>query len=389
MRRRYPRGVAVLALLGLLAAACSPGGSPAQADVEVADWEAVTAAAEGQTVRWWMFGGDDRVNTYVDEHVSAAAAAHGVTIERVPISDTVDAVRRVTAERQAGRNPGSVDLIWINGHNFAAGKEAGLWLEAWARRLPNTALVDWDDETIALDFGVPVDGQESPWTRGAFVFAHDPQRLPDPPTTFGELLAWARDNPGRFTYPAPPDFTGSAFVRQVVQALGEDEAFALLAELRAHQWRAGAAFPGSEAELSQLFGDGQVDLAMSYDPTFVETGVLQGTFAPEVRPFVLDHGTLQNTSYVTIPANAANVEGALVVADLLLDPSLQALLEDPEIWGMPTVLDVERLAPDEQALFDQRRGGDHVLDDLGELVPELSAERVEELDRRWRDEVLR
>jgi putative spermidine/putrescine transport system substrate-binding protein len=53
------------------------------------------------------------------------------------------------------------------------------------------------------------------------------------------------------TYPAPPDFTGSAFVRQAVAALGEDEAFALLAELKPLQWREGVTLPGSEAELSR------------------------------------------------------------------------------------------------------------------------------------------
>lgn len=385
---RLLRALAAVALLGLLAAACGSQDNLAQAAVPVDDWEAVTEAADGQTVRWWMFGGDQRVNSYVDEHVADLARAHGVEIERVPITDTADAVRRVTAEADAGRDEGSVDLIWINGNNFAAGKEAALWLEDWATRLPNAELVDWDDETIAMDFGVAVDGQESPWARGAFVFAHDTERLADPPSTFAELRDWARDNPGRFTYPAPPDFTGSAFVRQAVQALGEDEAFELLAELRPLQWREGVAFPGSEAELSQLFGDGQVDIAMSYDPTFVATGVVQGTFAERVRPFVLDHGTLGNTSYVTIPGNATNVEGALVVANLLLEPELQGLLEDPTIWGMPSVLDPQRLTADQHALFAER-GGEHVLDDLGERLAELPAERVDELDRRWRDEVLR
>lgn len=357
--------------------------------VDLDDWDSVTAAARGQTVRWWMFGGDQRANTYVDEHVGPAARRLGVEVERVPVTDTADAVRRVLAERDAGVGAGSVDLIWINGENFAAGKEAGLWLEDWATRLPNASLVDWDDATISIDFGVPVDGQSSPWNRAAFVFAHDRARLPEPPGSFEELLSWARRNPGRFTYPAPPDFTGSAFVRQAVQALGEDEAFALLAELKPLQWREGAAFPASEAELNQLFGDGQVDVAMSYDPSFVASGVLQGAFPPTAAPFLLDDGTLQNTSYVTIPASAGNLAGALVVADLLLEPQLQATMADPAVWGMPPVIERARLPADQRALFAEPAAGDHVLADLGRVVAELPAGRVEEIDRRWRDEVLR
>ncbi len=156
-----------------------------------------------------------------------------MTLERVPVGDTADAVQRVVAQRRAGkRTGGAVDLIWINGENFASGKQAGLWLKDWARRLPNARLVDWEDPSIARDFGVPVDGQESPWSRAAFVFAADSARVPDPPGTLDELLAWARAHPGRFTYPAPPDFTGSAFVRQVVAARGEEAGFAYLKALK-------------------------------------------------------------------------------------------------------------------------------------------------------------
>jgi putative spermidine/putrescine transport system substrate-binding protein len=388
-QRRVPRGLAALVLLTVLAAACGGEGTSAQAAAEPTDWEAVLAEADGQNVRWWMFGGDQRVNTYVDEHVAPAALQHGVTLERVPVADTADALRRVVAEHDAGRESGSVDLIWINGQNFAAGKDAGLWLEDWATHLPNAALVDWDDDTIATDFGVAVDGQSSPWSRAAFVFAHDVERLPDPPRSLEELLVWAGEHPGRFTYPAPPDFTGSAFVRQVVAALGEGDAMTLLAELKPLQWREGTALPGSEAELSQLFGDGVVDIAMSYDPTFVATGVLQGGFAPTVRPFVLDDGTLQNTSYVTIPGNAVSRAGALVVADLLLEPELQAVKADPAVWGMPTVLDLDRLDAEQRRLLSEGGDGEHVLVDLGALTAELPVDRVEAIDRRWRDEVLR
>ena len=87
--------------------------------------------------------------------------------------------------------------------------------------------------------------------------------------TVAELLAYARAHPGRFTYPAPPDFTGSAFVRLVVQGLGEDAAFEALRELRPVMYRGGSSLPTSEAELNRLLGDGQVDIAMSYDPSFV------------------------------------------------------------------------------------------------------------------------
>lgn len=260
----------------------------------------------------------------------------------------------------------------------------------WAGRLPNAALVDGDDPSIALDFGVPVDGRESPWSRAAFVFAHDPARVPSPPRTAAGLLAYARANPGRVAYPAPPDFTGSAFVRLLVQELGEDRAMAALRETAPALYGGGRSLPKSEAELNRLFGDGLVDFAMSYDPGFVLSGVRTGAFADRVRPFALER-TLVNTSYVTIPANAANPEGAAVVANLLLSPELQAAKADPDVLGIPTVLDPARLRPRERAALRSAGGGPHLLDpgELGAPLAELPGGEVERLEQRWRREVLR
>jgi putative spermidine/putrescine transport system substrate-binding protein len=313
-----------------------------------------------------------------------------VTLERVPVGDTADAVQRVVAQRRAGkRTGGAVDLIWINGENFAAGKEAGLWLRDWARSLPNAKLVDGADPSVARDFGVAVDGQVSPWSRAAFVFAHDRRRVAEPPQSFDELLAWARDHPGRLTYPAPPDFTGSAFVRQVVAVKGEDEAFRYLRELRPLLWRRGETLPKSEAELTRMFGDGQVDFAMSYDANFVSAGVRRGQMPGSTRPFVMRDGTLQNVSFVTVPADAAHQAGAKVVADLLLDPRLQAAKADPDVLGNPTVLDVDRLPDGARRRFAGARSSVYLLEDLGRPREELPADEVPKLERRWVREILR
>ena len=384
-------GAVLAAALATLVVACGGGSGGAAPAGLSADWEQVRSQARGQTVRWWMYGGDARINAYVREHVVPAAAAEGVTLTQVPIDDTADAVQRVLSEREAGRSQGgAVDLIWINGENFALGKEAGLWLEDWAGFLPNAALVDSSDPAVATDFGVPVDGQESPWSRAAFVFAHDPRRVGEPPRTVAGLLAYARAHPGRVAYSAPPDFTGSAFVRLAVQELGEDEAMRALREIGPSLYRGGRSLPKSEAELNRLFGDGQVDIAMSYDPGFVLTGVRSGIFPDRARPFALDR-TLVNTSFVTIPANASSAQGAAVVANLLLSPRLQATKADPEVLGIPTVLDPDRLRPAARATIAPALVSPYLLgpDELGESIAELPAAEVSRLEQRWRREVLR
>jgi putative spermidine/putrescine transport system substrate-binding protein len=385
------RRAATTLLLALLLAACG-GPPPGVGERGVpSDWEAIQAAARGQTVRWWLYGGDQRVNAYVDRQVVPAAARLGVTLQRVPVADTADAVQRVLADRRAGRTAGgAVDLIWINGENFVAGKQASLWLRDWVARLPNIRRVNLDDPAIARDLGEPIDGQEAPWSRAAFVFAADQTRTPTPPTTFPELLAYAKAHPGRITYPAPPDFTGSAFVRQVVQRLGSRQAgFAFLKALKPHQWRGGHTFPKSEAELNELFANGQVDLAMSYDPSFVAGAVAKGQFPASTRPFLIGGGALVNTSYVTIPANAAHPQAAMVVANLLLDPRLQAIKADPGVVGVPTVLDPRRLPPAERRRFTAATDSPYLLPGFGRPLPELPADQVAPMERQWLGDILR
>jgi putative spermidine/putrescine transport system substrate-binding protein len=393
-RGRRPRTAALIALalsLGLLLAACGTANPRADERALPSGWDAVQASARGQTVRWWLYGGDQRINAYIDRYVAAAAARLGVTLRRVPVADTADAVQWVLADRRAGRTSGgAVDLIWINGENFAAGKQAGLWLHDWVARLPNSRNVDLGDPAIARDLGVPIDGQEAPWSRAAFVFAADQTRVPRPPASFPELLAYAKAHPGRITYPAPPDFTGSAFVRQAVQRLGSRQAgLSFLKALKPYQWRGGQTFPKSEAELNELFANGQVDLAMSYDPSFVAGAVAKGQFPPTSRPFLLGGGALVNTSYVTIPANAAHLQGAMVVANLLLDPRLQAIKAEPDVVGVPTVLDQARLPQGERRLLASATDSPYLLPGFGRPLPELPADQVAPIEQQWLREILR
>ena len=90
-------------------------------------WSQIEAAAKGQTVNLWMYGGDEQGNTYVDTSLIPAAAKEGVGLERVPVADTKDALNRVLTEVQSGTRDGGVDLVWVNGDNFGTGKQAGAW----------------------------------------------------------------------------------------------------------------------------------------------------------------------------------------------------------------------------------------------------------------------
>ena len=127
-------------------------------------WTDVLKEARGQTVNWFMWGGSETINSFVDQTYGNELKKYGVTLKRVPLADTVDAVNKVIGEKQAGKNSsGSVGAIWINGESFKTAKQGKLLFEGWAAKLPNAKYVDWKNPSIAVDFGFPVDGAESPW----------------------------------------------------------------------------------------------------------------------------------------------------------------------------------------------------------------------------------
>jgi putative spermidine/putrescine transport system substrate-binding protein len=260
------------------------------------------------------------------------------------------------------------------------------------------------------DFGTPVDGCEVGWHKAQFVLAYDAAQVPDPPTSLVGVFEWARQNPGRFTYPAPPDFTGSAFVRQALYATAggpsavpaaHDPASApavtaplwsALAGLAPSLWRGGDTYPRDAAALDRLFADRQVAFTMTYGPATLDALVRDGTFPPSTRVLPLTGGTLGNASFLAIPADAARAAGALVVADLALSPEQQLAKADPAVWGQYTVLDTDRL-PAELAQRFAAVAPSPVVPSFDVLsrdaLPELSASWVAPLEDGWRDEVLR
>ena len=108
-----------------------------------AEWKKILKEANGQTVNWYMWGGSDAINDYVNNYIGKEAKKFGVTLNQIKLTATVDAVNKVLGEKQAGNNSkGSVDMIWINGENFAAMKQHGLLFGPFAEGLPNFRLVD-------------------------------------------------------------------------------------------------------------------------------------------------------------------------------------------------------------------------------------------------------
>ena len=429
------RLMALFALLALLLAACgsqpaapaaptSAPEAPAAAApaagagaLNLDDWDSVVAAARGQTVNWYLWGGSESINRFVDETYGVPLREqYGITLNRVPLADTVDAVNQVLSEREAGVERGAVDLIWINGENFLSLKQAEMLLPDWSRRLPNARLVDWENPAIYLDFGEPVEGYESPWSSAQFQLIYDSARMSEDelPRSYAALLEWAKANPGRFTYiaPGPGAFQGTRFVKGALfelsgdadQWLAYEEAvwdehapalWAYLNELKPYLWRQGETYPRDENELHSLFANGEVDFSITQAIAGAGPLIAEGLVPETARAFVFDDYMIGDFNYVAIPRNASNQAAALVLANMILEPELQAAQILPENgFGLGYAIDVTRvsdpgqLAALEAAQAQLGAAATPAADLAASLVGDSAGEYQTLVEEGWRENVL-
>jgi putative spermidine/putrescine transport system substrate-binding protein len=403
-------------LLSLTAAGCAntaPSSRPALTAEQFsrARWEEVVEQAAGGEVNFAMWSGDEARNRYYQSEVAAAMKRqYGVTLRFLPTNDTADVINKLLNEKGAGKTAGAtIDLIWINGENFRTAKQGGVLWGPFAEALPN--IKHFDEDARRRDFGTAVDGYEAPYQRAQFVIAYDAARVPDPPRSIGKLREWIKSHPGRFTYLAPPDFTGSAFIRHILLFyLKQDSTggafdgnfderlyqrasaatIAYLNEIKPYLWRKGETYPTSPREADRLFANSEIDFTMSYGPSFASDHISRGEYPPTTRTFVFDEGTIGNYSYLAIPFNASNPAGALVVINHLMSPA--HALDQGRALGSLFPLLSDLLTPEERAAVEGLPLGPATLS-VAELakhqLSEPDAQYLERLEKDWREKALK
>lgn len=329
-------------------------------------WQQTLEEAKGQTVYFNAWGGSPEINAYLVWAGQELAREYQVKLVQVKVDDIAQSVSQLLANKQAGkRSGGPIDLLWVNGENFKALKEQGLLGAPFTHELPNMALVD-ATLPVSEDFTVPVEGLEAPWGIGQLNLMVNGKEVSPLPTSAAALLTWSKAHPGRFTYPKPPQFHGSSFLKQILLELTPDPAplyreatesdfakvtaplWAWLDELHPTLWRKGKLFPTSAAETRQLLDDGELAMAISFNPQEAQSAVQNGTLPPNVVAVAMAKGALTNSHFLAIPFNANARAGAKVVANFLLSPAAQERKAEPAFWGDPSVLRADALPATQQ-----------------------------------------
>lgn len=364
--------------------------------------------AKGTTVTFYGWGGDDNLNAWLDDYFAPRLKEkYDITLDRVPMN-IEDILSQLQGEITAGKEAGDIDMIWINGENFKTCKENNMLYGPFAENLPNyQTYVDGEDEENLADFCYPIEGYEAPYGKAQLVMIADTAVTPDMPTNTEEFMEFCKKYEGKVTYPALPDFTGSAFVRNIIYDICGYEQFmdmeadkevvkaaiepalAYLRELNQYLWNDGKTFPADSTKVANMFSDGELVMDISYAAYSTATNIENGTYTETTQAFQFDKGTIGNTNYIAIAANSANVAGAQVAINEMLDPEVQAN-RFAVIRTVP-VVDYERLNDAQKEAFDVVDIGKGVITQdelLSKRLPEMPSELVPIIEEIWNEEVV-
>lgn len=412
MKKRVLTAFLAAAMTFSLAACGSGSGDSSSQEqngsVDDMTFDEMVEAAEGTTVTFYGWGGDEKLNDWLDNKFAPVMKEkYDITMERVPM-DIDQVLSQLSGEIEGGEEDGSIDMIWINGENFQSAKENNMLYGPFTDKLPNfNDYVDAESEDVTLDFAYPVEGYEAPYGKAQVVMIADTAVTPDVPKSAEALEEFVKKYPGKVTYPALPDFTGSAFVRNIIYEIcgyeqfldmeadketvreAVEPAMEYLRGLNPYLWNEGKTFPDSSTTLDNMFADGEVVLNMTYDAYATALNIESGTYTATTETFQFDKGTIGNTNFMAVAANSGNKAGAMVAINEMLSPEIQA--DRYEQLRVIPVLDNSKLSEEQKAAFDAVDLGEGVIPQdelLSKRLPEMPAELVPIIEEIWTEEVV-
>ncbi|KAB3535318.1 ABC transporter substrate-binding protein [Alkaliphilus pronyensis] len=411
MRTKGVLLICFILVISLLCAGCTEKDKEQDNGASLQDktWEEIVEEANGTTVSFYGWGGNEKINRWLDTTVAVELKErYNISLERVPMVPN-EYLPKLLNEKQL-KAEGTIDIVWINGENFYNAKNQDLLYGPFTQMLPNfNQFIDTDSPDVEYDFGHPVEGYEAPYGKAQMVFIGETAVIKKLPTNHVELKELAEKHVGKITYPDLTDFTGSAFIRNIIYDIVGYEAFLeleadkevvreviqpaldYLVDLKPYLWRQGESYPATIAQLDNMYADGEVLMTMNYTPFHIAGKIADGTFTKTSQSFLFDKGTIGNTHFMGLPFNAPNKAGALVVINHILSPEVQVTKYDPTVWGDLPVTDPNLLNDQQKQLFESVELGEGVIPQdilLQHRVPEMRAELVPIIEELWREVVL-
>ena len=369
-------------------------------------WKTIIIEGSNKNVNFHAWGGSKNINNYIKWVSEKVKNKYGIKLKHIKIKDTSQAVKKVLYEKISKKNTnGSIDIIWINGENFSSMLENNLlYYKNWIYELPNSKNIDLKiNSSLMYDFGIFNQGREMPWGLSQLIYFYDSAKVFNPPRNANEFKEYVVKNPGRITFPQPPDFTGTSFLKQILTEITEDknkliEKFNVnkhklildnlwlwLDFVTPYLWKQGKSYPKNYVALTQLLSDNEIDLAMSFNIAFPSNEVTKKNLPLTTKSYISTEGSLSNVHYLAIPYNAANSSASKLVINFMISPEAQLRKENHNFWGDPNVLTFSRLDQKWKKKFIKLSNGPAMIKktDLEKKLQEPHPSWVKEIENNW------
>ncbi len=201
--KRWIAACMVLVVLLSLLAACGPTPAPPEVIKETVVVEVTTQPEPEEVAMVYMTAGDVNMlalgqNVLAPDFQAMHPNVTAATVHTGPGDAGSRLIfEKLLADKQAGKDPGDVDVAMVHQKFMAWAMEEDLLMD-YAKDLDTWQYMSAGDVKNAL--GTNIEGYGMPMFHSQTALAYDPDCVPDPPTSYEELVDWVAANPGKFGY---------------------------------------------------------------------------------------------------------------------------------------------------------------------------------------------
>jgi len=255
-------------------------------------------------------------------------------------------VAKIIAAKRTGQQT-DVDLYETQPTFIAAGASEGIWTKITKDNVANASKVDYNRPEVLVSngFGIPYRGS-------SVVLAYNSKYVKTPPRTYDEILAWIKQNPGKFTYCDPQTCgSGAAFLYVALYKYAKAEDFSgltydqaketawepalqLLRSLKPSIYNNGF-YPNGNVAVLQLLGRENIWVA----PVWSDQGVSyldQGLLPKDIKLIQVTPPFTGGDSAIAIPVHAEHHASGLMFLNWLLTSKAQAIVVN-KLAGYPGI----------------------------------------------------
>ncbi len=338
----------IVVILGMLAAACNvtvPAAPAAEVETvivkETVEVEKVVEVPAEEMELVYMTAGDVNMLALAQNLLAAEFKEEvnpNVNLRTIHTGPGEAGSRlifeKLMADKEAGKEMGDVDVAMVHQIFLTWAMDQDDLLLKYAPDLETFQYVTAADAKNAL--GANVDGYVMPMFHSQTAIAYNPDLVTDPPTSYEELVAWVKENPGMFGYNGiKGGMSGVSFtVGWLYWKTGNYDKYAAgpFEETEIDTWTPAledmkefnqyVTFTAGNVGTLDALNRGEITMGPVWVDMFY-TFMQEGKLDPKLKLTLIEPGMPGQPMYFVIPANAPHPEAAKEFVEYVTSPKVQ------------------------------------------------------------------